>query len=82
MKIRKHLSADGLFRLVRTEFGKIEEHRPMNVGSTQICGVKIGIRPVFSNPLPYMTTRGSLSPDVGAHRQSILLGLFAPHKST
>lgn len=32
MKIRKHLSADGLYRLVRKEFGKIKDHRPMNVG--------------------------------------------------
>ena len=31
MKIRKQLSADGLFKLVRQKFGKIEEHRPMNV---------------------------------------------------
>jgi hypothetical protein len=31
MKARKHLSGDGLFRLVRQGFGKIEEHRPMNI---------------------------------------------------
>lgn len=31
MKIRKHLSADGLFRQVRQGFGQIKEHRPMNV---------------------------------------------------
>jgi hypothetical protein len=31
MKARKHLSADGLFRLVRRGFGKIKEHRPMNI---------------------------------------------------
>ena len=31
MKIRKDLSADGLYRLIRKEFSKIEEHRPMNV---------------------------------------------------
>lgn len=31
MKARKQLSADGLFQLVRQKFGKIEEHRPMNV---------------------------------------------------
>ncbi len=31
MKIRKELSADGLYRLIRKEFSKIEEHRPMNV---------------------------------------------------
>lgn len=31
MKIRKHLSADGLFRLVRQGFGEIKDHRPMNV---------------------------------------------------
>jgi hypothetical protein len=31
MKIRKHLSADGLLRQVRRGFGKIKEHRPMNV---------------------------------------------------
>lgn len=32
MKIRKDLSAEGLYKLVHKEFGKIEEHRPMNVG--------------------------------------------------
>jgi len=31
MKGRKHLSADGLFRVVYQEFEKIKEHRPMNV---------------------------------------------------
>lgn len=31
MKIRKHLSADGLIRQVRQGFGQIKEHRPMNV---------------------------------------------------
>jgi hypothetical protein len=31
MKTRKHLSADGLFRLIRQQFGKIEDHRPKNV---------------------------------------------------
>ncbi len=31
MKIRKHLSADGLFRLVRRQFEKIKDHRPQNV---------------------------------------------------
>lgn len=31
MKIRKHLSADGLFQRMRKEFRKIEDHRPMNV---------------------------------------------------
>jgi len=31
MKIRKQLSADSLFRLVRQKFGKIKEHRLMNV---------------------------------------------------
>jgi len=31
MKIRKHLSVDGLFRQVRQGFGQIKEHRPMNV---------------------------------------------------
>jgi len=31
MKIRKHLSADGLFKLVRGGFEKIKDHRPMNV---------------------------------------------------
>ena len=31
MKIRKELSADGLYCLIREEFSKIEEHRPMNV---------------------------------------------------
>jgi hypothetical protein len=31
MKIRKHLSADGLIRQIRQEFGKIKDHRPMNV---------------------------------------------------
>jgi len=31
MKIRKNLSADGLFQLVRQEFGKIKEHRVMNI---------------------------------------------------
>jgi hypothetical protein len=31
MKIRNELSADGLYRLLRKGFGKIEEHRPMNV---------------------------------------------------
>lgn len=31
MKVRKHLSADGLFQLVRQEFGKVKEHRVMNI---------------------------------------------------
>lgn len=31
MKVRKQLSADGLFRLVRQGFGKIKDHRLMNV---------------------------------------------------
>lgn len=31
MKVGKHLSADGLFRLVGQEFGKIKEHRIMNI---------------------------------------------------
>ena len=31
VKTRKHLSADGLFRLIRQQFGKIEDHRPKNV---------------------------------------------------
>ena len=31
MKVRKHLSADGLFRLIRQGFGEIKEHRPMNI---------------------------------------------------
>ena len=31
MKVSKHLSADGLFRLVREEFGNIREHRRMNI---------------------------------------------------
>ena len=31
MKIRKHLSADGLFKMVKKEFKKIEDHRPNNV---------------------------------------------------
>lgn len=31
MKIRKHLSADGLFQLVRKGFRKIKEHRIMNI---------------------------------------------------
>ena len=31
MKIRKHLSADGLFKMVKKEFKKIKEHRPINV---------------------------------------------------
>jgi hypothetical protein len=31
LKVRKHLSADGLFKLVRHEFGKIKEHRIMNI---------------------------------------------------
>jgi len=31
MKVRKQLSADSLFRLVRQKFGKIKEHRLMNV---------------------------------------------------
>ena len=31
MKVRKHLSSDGLYKLVREEFSKIEEHRPMNI---------------------------------------------------
>jgi len=42
MKIRKHLSADGLFRLVGQEFGKIKEHRIMNIdiqlGDTLMSG--------------------------------------------
>ncbi len=31
MKVRKHLSADGLFKLTHKEFGKIKEHRIMNI---------------------------------------------------
>lgn len=31
MKVRKHLSSDGLIRLVRKGFKKIKEHRPMNI---------------------------------------------------
>jgi len=31
MKTRKYLSADGLFQLIRQGFGKIKEHRPMNI---------------------------------------------------
>ncbi len=31
MKIRKHLSADGLFKMVKKEFKKVKEHRPINV---------------------------------------------------
>lgn len=31
MKIRKHLSADGLYQLVRQGMKRIEEHRPMNI---------------------------------------------------
>lgn len=31
MKVRKHLSADGLFKLIRKETGKIKEHRVMNI---------------------------------------------------
>ncbi len=31
MKVRKQLSADGLFRLVRQGLGKIKDHRPMNM---------------------------------------------------
>ena len=31
MKTGKQLSADGLFRLVHQRFGKIKDHRPMNV---------------------------------------------------
>jgi hypothetical protein len=31
MKTGEYLSADGLFKLVRREFAKIQEHRPMNV---------------------------------------------------
>lgn len=31
MKIRKHLSADGLIKMVKKEFKKIKDHRPINV---------------------------------------------------
>ena len=31
MKIRKHLSADGLFQQMRQGFDKFKEHRPMNI---------------------------------------------------
>lgn len=31
MKARQYLSADGLYQLVRRGFGKIKEHRPMNI---------------------------------------------------
>jgi len=31
MKVRKHLSADGLIKLTRKEFGKIKDHRIMNI---------------------------------------------------
>lgn len=31
MKIRKHLSADGLLKMVKKRFNKVEDHRPINV---------------------------------------------------
>ena len=31
MKVRKHLSADGLLKVIRRGFGKIKEHRVMNI---------------------------------------------------
>lgn len=31
MKIRKHLSADGLIKMVKKGFKKVEDHRPINV---------------------------------------------------
>ena len=31
MKIRKHLSADGLIKMVKKEFKKVKDHRPINV---------------------------------------------------
>ena len=31
MKVRKHLSADGLLRLIRQGFEKIKDHRLMNI---------------------------------------------------
>jgi hypothetical protein len=31
MKIRKHLSADGLIKMVKREFKKVKDHRPINV---------------------------------------------------
>jgi hypothetical protein len=31
MKIRKHLSADGLIKMVKKEFKKVKDHRPSNV---------------------------------------------------
>ncbi|MCP4359551.1 MAG: hypothetical protein GY796_16195, partial [Chloroflexi bacterium] len=31
MKVRKHLSADGLFKMVKKEFKKVKDHRPINV---------------------------------------------------
>ncbi|VAW33300.1 hypothetical protein MNBD_CHLOROFLEXI01-1009 [hydrothermal vent metagenome] len=31
MKKRKHLSADGLFKIIKKEFKKVKDHRPINV---------------------------------------------------
>jgi hypothetical protein len=43
MKIRKHLSADGLFRHTRQGMAKIEDHRPMNVAIPLVDALMSGL---------------------------------------
>ena len=55
MKIRKHLSADGLYRLVRKGFAKIEDHRPMNVEIALVDALMSGFA-LFSLKDPSLLT--------------------------
>jgi hypothetical protein len=43
MKTGEYLSADGLFKLVRREFAKIQEHRPMNVEIALVDALMSGL---------------------------------------
>jgi len=43
MKIRKHLSADGLFRHIREGMARIKDHRPMNVSIPLVDALMSGL---------------------------------------
>ena len=58
MKTRKYLSADGLFELIRQEFQKTEDHRPMNVEIPLVDTLMSGI---FTQPLEKCQSSGSVS---------------------
>ena len=55
MKIRKHLSADGLYRLVRKGFANIEDHRPMKVEIALVDALMSGFA-LFSLKDPSLLT--------------------------